>query len=140
MDAATNSTKQYDGFYLIYTANNYDDTDTVKCSDGKARTVSIEAVCDKSLDNGVWKDMTGDYTCHMQLQYTGKEACNIIDIDIGKYFRGLNKFMGIIAIVLGLVLTFWGSKFILIVFGLLCFLATQVVMWSILYNTKLFDP
>ena len=61
-------------------------------------------------------------------------------MDISKYFSGLIKFAGAISIILGLILTFYGSKFIISVFGLLIFLLTEVVFWGILYNTKMFKP
>jgi hypothetical protein len=48
--------------------------------------------------------------------------------------------MGAISIVMGLILTFYGSKFILILFGLLCFLITQILIFAILYNTHMFKP
>ena len=61
-------------------------------------------------------------------------------MDISKYFYALTKFMGAISIVMGLVLTFLGSRFILIVFGILIFAISQMLMWLILYNTHIFNP
>lgn len=119
----------YSGFQLSYTSTE---------SDGK--TVTIDAICEKDGD-GVWEDLTASgETNDIQYKYTGDEACKFYDIDISKYFSGLTKFVGALSVLVGLVLTFYGSKFLVTVFGLLVFMLTQVIMWAILYNTHLFKP
>jgi len=95
-------------------------------------------MCEKDGE-GVWEDQT-ESDENIQFMYTGDEACKVYDLDISKYFSGLTKFLGAISIVLGLILTFYGSKFLVTVFGLLVFLLTQVLIWAILYNTHLFKP
>jgi hypothetical protein len=104
-------------------------------------TVTINAYCDKGRIDGTWGDVTTpNDECNIVFNYYGDQACKFYDVDISRYFQGLTKFMGAISIGLGLVLTFYGSKFILIVFGLLCFLITQMLMWLVLYNTQIFKP
>ena len=130
-DADTVAEKPYMGFKLSY---NTEDGD---------QKVTIDAICNKDAEMGAgaWEDLTASgETNDLQYKFTGQEACKIYDLDISKYFSGLIKFAGAISIILGLVLTFYGSKFIISVFGLLIFLLTQVVFWGILYNTKMFKP
>lgn len=133
----------YKGFTLKYTAE-YAENDTTMCvnPDGEnvKRTVTIQALCNKGATTGAWTEVELNNDCDLVYQYTGDEACKFYDVDISKYFSGLTKFAGAISILLGLVLTFVGSKFILIVFGLLVFLLSQVIMWGILYNTHMFKP
>lgn len=104
------------------------------------RTVTINAICAKGAEEGVWTELELNDDYNLVYQYTGDEACKFYDVDISKYFPGLIKFAGAISIILGLVLCFVGSKFILIVFGTLVFLLSQIGMWLILYNTHIFNP
>jgi hypothetical protein len=118
---------------LKYTAQD----DTSNCA---GRLVTVNAICAKGASQGNWTEIQVNDECNLVYQYTGDEACKFYDVDVSKYFAGLTKFTGAICIALGLALCFYGSKFVLIVFGLLIFLLTQAVMWLILYNTHIFDP
>jgi hypothetical protein len=124
---------------LKYSAK-YDENDSTMCRDGEARVVTINAYCNKGVTPGAWKELELNDDCDIRYEYRGDEACKFYDVDISKYFSGLKKFTGAISILLGLTLCFVGSKFILIVFGLLVFLLSQVLMWGILYNTHMFKP
>ena len=135
------SVNLYNGFKLKYNAT-YEATDDQKCEgSGMPLTDTINAVCNKetAAGAGVWTEVTTS-GCNLELQFVGSEACKLYDVDISKYFAGLTKFIGAISIILGLVLCFVGSKFILIVFGILVFLLAELIMWGILYNTHMFQP
>lgn len=73
------------------------------------------------------------------IDYTGDAGCQFYDIDISKFFKPFTNFIGAIEIILGLILCFAGSKFILIVFGLLIFMATQGLGFAIMYSSHLFN-
>lgn len=123
---------KYKGFTIKYTAN--DDSET------HPRTVTIDAYCNKGAD-GVFEDISAaGESGDVQYKFTGDEACKFYDVDISKYFSGLAKFIGVLSVALGLVMTFYGSKFLVIVFGILILLLTQVIAWGILYNTHMFKP
>lgn len=129
----------YKGFQLTYTAQ-YEASDEEKCAGGQPKTVVINAICNKNAESEVWSLTETHEACNVVYEFKGDTACKFYDVNISKYFSGLNKFMGAIAIILGLILCFVGSKFILIVFGLLCLMLSQIVPWLILYNTHMFNP
>jgi len=78
----------------------------------------------------------------MNLAHTSKKVCHIFDVhDIVSQLQPLFKFFGFFEIILGFVLCFFGSRFILYCIAALVFVTVNVIIMGIAYNFNVFfDP
>lgn len=95
-------------------------------------TLTFKVRCDAKdkSDKVEWKQIR--YTSQeMEFEYTGKYGCHIIDI---KPIEQLRQFVGPISLVLGFLLTFFGSKFIIMTISILIFLGVVTIVLILAIN------
>jgi hypothetical protein len=71
------------------------------------------------------------------VKYEGPEGCHAFDVDFSKYLDPLSKFLGFFEILIGLVVCFFGSRFILYTFATLVFIAVNGFIMGLSYNMQL---
>ena len=122
--------KLYNGFTMTYTSKEVD----TNCGEaGKKSQIKFMVKCKQENDKKpIFKISNLNDKCIYQVETEHQAGC-ALDLSV---LLGVQKFIGIIAIVTGLALTFAGSKFVAIVIGFLtgtvvfflCFLVGAVVI------------
>ena len=95
--------------------------------------IQIDAKCNKEKDGGI---LTFDTTekCGIKYKFEGKEACKKYTIEIEKYMKIIAPYIGAILVVLGLIMTFAGAKFLVQLFSVLVCLFVTSGTFLIIYN------
>lgn len=121
------------GFTVTFTSNEVCEDDS-----SKFYTFTIDAVCSP---DGTQKEGDVTYsTCSAYRKDLGKYNCKTFDASsIVKFLDKLSQFTGILLIGFGLVLTFAGAKFLLLVFTILIFIGVTGASFLLVYNLFL-DP
>ena len=118
--------EKYVGFQATYVSS---ETVQVGTTTTSTREIEFNALCLKddrklkTISESAAKDV---------IYYQGPEACSVFDLD--DVFGPIFKFTGAIEIVAGLALTFVGSKFIILTFGFLVFIAVTTILFFLCYN------
>lgn len=116
-------------------------TSLQKCAANTAKKyeITMKGVCKKDLTTPTFT--TGTYgDCEAEFIYTGKGACYEKYIPMEKYMKQLAPFTGAILIVVGIIMTFFGSRFMqfmiafLVCFGVTC--ALSLVGYNFLNSEK----
>ena len=120
-----NTTK---GFKVTYTSNEPCTKDATK-----KFTFTINQICNPGKEKEDSDFGSGD--CEAEMTYKGKNGCSTIDLSkFMKFFDKFAKFGGIILIGSGLVMTFAGAKFLLLVFTCLVGFAVTGIFSLVVYN------
>jgi len=121
--------RAYKGFSLYFDANvDHASIDTWE-------SFTINAVC---AEKAKWEEPRWE-GYNLIYEYEGPEACKFVEIDLTGAANFIEKFMGLICIVVGALLAFVGSKFIIYVFGTLVFTLFTIVLFGIGYSLHLIN-
>lgn len=99
-------------------------------------------MCNKEPERELNKkfEMVFANKCSYEMNFEGKEACSF-SFDIWEYLRPLSKFFGLIEFAVGIVMCFFGSKFLQYCFSALIFMMVNGFVTGISYNLGFFqDP
>jgi len=127
-------------------ARDTDETDTGKdgwditwtsqeaCASDDAAKFTVELIGKCTGDAaGKWGDLTVD-GCAATVEYSGADACVTKKIPIMKYINKVAPFVGAILVAAGLVMCFYGSKFLFWVLGGLVGAVTTGITFQMLYS------
>lgn len=124
---SSSSSGSTNGFTITYTSEQ-------TCTDDASKNYvfTIDAVCakDHSEDPIVYG------TCTAYLKDSGPDNCKL-PINLGAFYDFVNKlapFLGIILILVGIIMTFAGAKFLLLVITALTFIAVTGLVFLVFYN------
>lgn len=112
---------------LLYTSRQ-------KCAADNKKDFEIE-ISGKCTDDANGKlEKVEEADCKVKMEYSGKGACYIQYIAITKYMAIVAPFFGAIFIVIGLIMCFHGSKFIVYMIAILIGLAVTGFVFMLGYN------
>ena len=95
-------------------------------------TLTFKVRCNKEkADKPVWTMKSAGGAKGYVYEYEGKHGCPILDISYVKHF---GDFTGTFNIILGVLLVFIGSKFVIITFCLLVFVGVIAISFALAYN------
>lgn len=84
-----------------------------KCGDEADHfTFVINGICDEDDKVGSFDEIVSDGTCSAHVDFTGKPACVFMTIKLAEIMEKVSGFIGAILIVFGILLAFFGSKFL----------------------------
>lgn len=72
----------------------------------------INGICDEDDKKGSFDEVVSDGTCSAHVDYTGKPACVFMTIKLAEIMNRVSGFIGAFLIILGVLLAFFGSKFL----------------------------
>lgn len=130
-DSEEEGNTPYKGFSLFFDANKPHDELNSQWS-----SVTLNVYC--AEEKTEWTASNTDD--NLELSYSGPEGCEFFEIDLEGVNETIQKFMGAITLVVGILLAFVGSKFIIYVFGTLIFTIVTIVVFSIAYLFHLINP
>jgi hypothetical protein len=116
-----------DGWDITWTS-----LETCESDDLKKFTVELNGKCTGEAA-GTWGALTVD-GCAATVEYSGAEACVTKKIPIMKYLNKVAPFVGAILSVAGLVMCFYGCKFLFWVLGGLIGAVTAGGLFQVLYS------
>ena len=93
-------------------------------------TLRIRCDYDDKSDQVKWRSIETSETT-LIFEYTGQKGCPVVDVSMVKK---LQDFTGPICLILGILLTFIGSKFIIVTISVLIFLAIVVTVFIAAVN------
>jgi uncharacterized membrane protein YqgA involved in biofilm formation len=120
------------GFKLTFTSNE-------KCNGEEHFQFTLESRCEKDTDAagyGKFEVLKQD-TCAASARYTGKEGCKLYSFQLQRYMDAIAPYIGFVFLALGIVMTFFGARFILYVFSTLCGILAACVVFALSYNLVL---
>jgi hypothetical protein len=94
---------------------------------------ATEANATTAAPHGTWGLLSKKNKCNYEFTYSGPHV-HATEIPINHALNAIAPFLGIIFIVFGLLMTFWGSKFLFIVFGVIIGAVVTAVLF-LLANT-----
>ena len=100
-------------------------------------TYKMNILCDKDADEKSFSVVGTPEACETVVEYKGKEGCHAFSVDFSKYLNPLSKFLGFFEILIGFIVCFFGSRFILYTFGTLVFIAVNAFIMGLSYNLQI---
>lgn len=132
---SNNNNGTYDGWNMVWTSQEACVDDT-----SKQFTVNVHAKCnhDKNAATTLRDVTPSSDTCNAQFNYEGIEGCVDFHMPIMAVLKAVGPFLGIITILMGLLMTYAGAKFLFIVLSLSIAGITTGVSFLVFFN--LFIP
>lgn len=121
-------TEKYTGWTVTYASHQ-------NCGNEEAPepfVFEINGVCDESSKSDVWSDYRYTQKCKAEVTYTGKHGC--IAFNGNAFLDAIKPYTGVLMILVGAVMTFYGSQFILWLVSGFISVAALVVTYFIIAN------
>lgn len=102
-----------------------------KCRGDDHLKIKLKATCDAAATASTWTEakQVGDDKCKWEFTYTGKDVCSI-DLPIATAMTKLGPYIGLILIIFGFALCFFGTRWINHFFGALIGIVAATVLFS----------
>ena len=123
-DKSNEDRVEYMGFKIDFESQ-------TECATDENYSWEIQVTC---ADEFAFKKNERVNSCKTISYYEGKEGCAIFDFGENTAIKFVKKFLGIFEILAGIILCFFGSKFIFYVLRFLVFVLVNLVAWGLCYN------
>ena len=132
-DTESDVAEKMKGYSLTYTSGE-------ACDGGSKVSYKMNVLCKEDADDGRKFKVASSDKCAVEMNFEGPEGCSF-DLDVTKYLAPLSHFFGLFEILIGVVICFFGSKFLPLTFSTLIFMMVNGIVFGISYNMQiLVDP
>merc|ERR1712195_131813 len=94
--------------------------------------MTINGVCDAKDTKGIWSDHAFDGSCTASVTYTGAAGC--VKFNGNAVWEAIKPFSGVILILIGGIMTFYGAKFLFQLVSAFVTLITTAISYLIISN------
>jgi len=94
--------------------------------------MTINGVCDAKDTKGIWSDHAFDGSCTASVTYTGAAGC--VKFNGNAVWEAIKPFSGVILILIGGIMTFYGAKFLFQLVSAFVTLITTALFYLIISN------